>query len=109
MVASLFVAAFVPTLPDVAVGQNLTTISNFGTHPSSSLFDRPSSKVLNILPISNFSIQQDVAATQDVESLSGGEVLPGLESSKELVIPQDQDNEPETLPDSREANASPVS
>lgn len=106
VVASLFVAAFLPSLPDVAIGQNLTTISNFGTHPNSSLFDRPSSKVLNILPISNFSIHQDVAATQDVESLPGGEVLPGLENSQELVIPQD--NEPETLPDSREANANPA-
>lgn len=85
-----------------ALGQLPSSLSRFGTVPESSLFERPSSKVLSILPISHFSIRQDVGAAQDGES-GKGQVLPGLESSQELVIPQD--NEPETLPESREAIA----
>ncbi len=117
----LGVGVFSGTSP-MALGQSLTNLSNFGSGQESSLLDRPSSKVVNILPISGFLIRQDVNAVQDTttqetttqdavaqaeQDLPGGEVLPGLENSQELVIPQD--NEPETLPDSREVIANPTS
>lgn len=93
---------------NAAFGQMPTLPSRFGTVPESTLFERPASKVLSILPISYFSLKQDEGAAQ--EGATGkGQLLPGLESSQELVIPHD--NEPETLPESREAiaNAKPGS
>ncbi|MBL8892406.1 MAG: hypothetical protein JNL67_20690 [Planctomycetaceae bacterium] len=98
-------AAACSLAPIAALGQLPSSLSRFGTIPESSLFDRPSSKVLNILPISHFSVRQDPVTSQDIETQQG-QLLPGLESSQELVIPQDQGNEPESLPDSRESKAS---
>lgn len=109
VIASIFNAT-VLTIPfDIAMGQTFPTISDLEPGRDSSILDRPSSKVINILPISHSLTRQDAPITQDqaVETLPPGELLPGLERSQELIIPQE--DEPEALPDSREIIANPES
>lgn len=109
VIASLVGTAVFSAPFDVVVGQTFTTLSNLEPRPEASALDRPSSKVINILPISHLLTRQDVPVTQDqaAETPPPGELLPGLERSQELVIPQEA--EPEALPDSREIIANPES
>lgn len=102
--ASIFGVSIFSGSPGFTFGQTFTNISSLNA-TQESIFERAPSKVINILPISHFRLRQDLVTNQDVQSPPSGELLPGLERSQELVIPQDSD--PETLPDSREIIANP--